>query len=215
MVELAGAAVTAILTRAPASGGKSRLFAALGRETDPALLEALLLDTVEAAQAPGTVRVVAVEPPAACGEVAALLPGVDVIPQPAGTLGERMAGVMRRLFEGGARAVALVGSDIPDLEPRVLREAFAALDGDPEAVVLGPSADGGYYLVGATRVPPLFDGIAWGTNHVLAATLRRAAEFALRVHLLEVIADVDTPADLRRVRARRTRTWADWHAKLD
>ena len=215
MVELAGAAVTAILTRAPSSGGKTRLFAALGRDTDPALLEALLLDTVEASEAPGIVRVVAVEPPAACGEVGALLRGVEVIPQPPGTLGERMAGVMRVLFGRGARAVALVGSDLPDLDARAVAEAFAVLDRDPDAVVLGPSADGGYYLLAATRLPPLFDGIEWGTDRVLAATLARASECGLAVRLLHVAADVDTPADLRRVRAHRTRSWAESHAQSE
>ena len=207
MVELADAAVAAILTRAPSSGGKSRLFTALGRSPDPALLAALLLDTCDAVRASAAAVVVAVEPADAAAEVLALVGGVDVIGQPAGDLGARMASVMRTIFARGARAVAIVGSDLPDLPPRRVGEAFAALDRDPAALVLGPAADGGYYLVAATRVPPVFEGIAWGTAGVLEATMAAAARHGLRVHLLDAVADVDGPADLRRVIAPRTRAW--------
>jgi hypothetical protein len=62
MVDLAGARVLAVLTRAPSSGGKSRLFASLGIPTDPRLLEALLLDTISGASAPGVRIVIAVTP---------------------------------------------------------------------------------------------------------------------------------------------------------
>ena len=206
MVELAGQAVLAILTRAPSSGGKRRLFAALGREPDPDLLTALLLDTVEATPS-NLPRVVAVEPAHACGEIAALLPGVLVVPQEEGTLGDRMAQTMRMLFERGARAVVLIGSDLPDLSASVVVDAFAALRRDPAALVLGPAADGGYYLIGATRVPPVFDGVEWGSDRVLAATIEAARSQGVAVHLVSGMADVDTPADLQPVRARRTRAW--------
>ena len=211
MVDLADAAVAAILTRAPSSGGKSRLFTALGRAPDPALLAALLLDTCDAVRASAAAIVVAVEPADAAAEVGALLGGVEVTGQPAGGLGVRMASVMRTIFSRGARAVAIVGSDLPDLPPPRVGEAFAALDRDPAALVLGPAADGGYYLVAATRVPPVFDGIEWGTAGVLQATVAAAARQGLRVHLLEPVADVDAPADLRRVTATRTRAWVQAH----
>lgn len=200
MVDVAGADVVAILTRAPSAGGKSRLFAALGRAPDPGLLEALLLDTLDGAGRPGVVRVVAVAPASACDEIRALAPAdVGVLPQPAGSLGDRMRGVMEALLARGARAVVLMGSDLPDIAPRLIDAAFAALDRDPQALVIGPAADGGYYLLGATRTPDVFDGIAWGGPDVLATTLNAAAGAGLRVHLLDPWRDVDTVEELIRL----------------
>jgi uncharacterized protein len=208
MVELADATVLAVLTRAPSAGGKSRLFAALGRPVDPALLTALLLDTLTSASVPGAIQVVAVEPGDGCDEIRQLVPAAHVIPQPSGTLGDRMRGVMQSLLDGGARAVALIGSDLPDIDTAAVAEAFAELHRDPDAIVLGPAADGGYYLVGAARLPDIFDdAIAWGTPVVLEQTLAATAARGLRVHLLPRTGDVDTVADLRRVRAPRTRAW--------
>jgi uncharacterized protein len=207
MVDLAGAAVAAILTRAPSAGGKSRLFDELRRPPDPALLTALLLDTFDAAAARGVARVVAVEPPDAGDELRHLLPGIEVIPQAGGTLGDRMAGTMRVLFERGARAVALVGSDLPDLRGQVLEEAFAALEDDPHGIVLGPARDGGYYLIAGTFVPPVFEGIEWGTPMVLAQTIASADRMGIPVRLTAAMRDVDTVADLREVTAPRTRAW--------
>lgn len=211
MVDLAGAAVIAILTRAPSSGGKSRLFSALGREPDPALLAALLLDTIDAAAVPGTTRVIVVDPPEAGEEVQALVPGLTVLPQGGGTLGARMRAAMETLFDRGARAVALIGSDLPDLQRRMVTEAFAALELDRTALVLGPADDGGYYLVAATTLPDVFDGIEWGSERVLVQTIAQAEQRGVRVHLLEPLSDVDTVTNLSRVAAPRTRQWVLSH----
>lgn len=200
-MDVANARTLAILTRAPSAGGKSRLFADLGRPPDRALLEALLLDTLAGAAAPGVRRVIAVTPPSACDEVRAMVAGagVAVIPQSNGDLGARMRATMADLFAAGAAAVALVGSDLPHITPACVAAAFDRLQADPASLVLGPAADGGYYLVAATRVPDVFDRIAWGGPRVLEQTVHAAAACGLRVHLLEVLADVDTADDLRRV----------------
>ena len=212
MVDQPGAAVLAVLTRAPAAGGKSRLFAGLGLPPDPALPLALLRDTLEAASVPGVRRVVAVTPPGALGATAAALPrDVEVVAQPDGDLGARMSGVMLHLSTRGAGRVVLIGSDLPEITPAPVARAFTLLSAHPNRVVLGPSADGGYYLIGATRVPPLFAGIPWGGPDVLDRTLAAAAQALVPVHLLDVSPDVDTPDDLRRAaRARpgsRTAAW--------
>jgi hypothetical protein len=95
MVDVADARVVAILTRAPSAGGKTRLFAGLSQPVDPALLEALLLDTVEGSRAPGVVQVVAVDPPRATDEIRRLVPAcVQGASQPGGSLGERMRAVL-------------------------------------------------------------------------------------------------------------------------
>ena len=69
-----------MLTRAPSSGGKTRLFTSLGIPSDPALLTALLLDTLDGAAAPGVRRVVAVTPPDACDDLRRSIGGVEVVP---------------------------------------------------------------------------------------------------------------------------------------
>jgi hypothetical protein len=217
MVDVAGARVLAILTRAPSSRGKSRLFAALGCTPDPALLSALLLDTLDAAAVSGVKRVIAVTPAAACDEVSAIVPpDVIVIPQADGDLGARMQAAFGSLLNRGATAVAIIGSDLPDIDRGLVGAAFDTLAHDPDSLVVGPAADGGYYLIAATRVPPVFDGIEWGSARVLEQTVAAAIGAGLRVSLLDVARDVDTPADLRRVATGNTaaRT-AAWMTRMD
>jgi rSAM/selenodomain-associated transferase 1 len=138
-----------------------------------------------------------------------------LLPQGAGDLGARMRGVFGRLLGAGARAVLLIGSDLPLIDAAALDQARRRLLDDTGVVVLGPAVDGGYYLIGASRLPAaLFEGIDWGTGGVLAATLARAEREGIRVALVSAAADVDTPDDLRRLleaprgRAVRTRAWA-------
>jgi rSAM/selenodomain-associated transferase 1 len=212
MVGRPQANVIGVLTRAPSRGGKSRLFAALGRPFDTALLSALLLDTLDATGIPGTDRVVAVAPADGCDEVRAMLPeAIEVVAQTGDPLGERMASLMRLLLDRGASRVVLIGSDLPALTAAPIHEAFASLERDPEAIVLGPAVDGGYYLIGATTVPDLFGGIEWGSARVLDQTRQAAARAGRRVHLLQPAADVDTVEDLVRLPAGvapRTAQWA-------
>lgn len=212
MVELASPSVVAILTRAPSSGGKSRLFAELRRPPDRALLEALLLDTLDAVSPSDAARIVAVEPAGACDSVAAIVPpDTQVVPQHGDDLGERMAAVMRTLFAAGARDVIVIGSDLPDLPPHTIADALRALQSDPASIVIGPANDGGYYLIAARHVPEVFARVEWGTPRVLMQTLEHAKAAGRRVHVLPALDDVDTAADLARVRAPRTRAWVDAH----
>jgi rSAM/selenodomain-associated transferase 1 len=210
MVELPGpaAAALAILTRAPAHGGKSRLFSALGVPPDPALLTSLLLDTLDGTHLPNLRRIVAVEPADACAGVRAIVPAdVEVMPQPGGTLGERMRDTMARLFAEGAAVAVLIGSDLPDIRAGTIERALSLLAREPGALVLGPARDGGYYLIAAAGIPDVFDGIEWGGPAVLEQTCRAAARQRQTVHLLDPLRDVDRPDDLAAVRARRTRAW--------
>jgi rSAM/selenodomain-associated transferase 1 len=208
MVGESGPIVVAVLTRAPSRGGKSRLFAALGRPPDPALLSALLLDTLDGAHLAGTTRVVCVEPADACDEVRALVPpDVRVQPQQGGSLGDRMRLTMDGLFAEGASIVVLVGSDLPDITPSSIAAAISTVRQDPASVVLGPAQDGGYYLIAATTTPNVFEGIEWSSPRVLEQTRAAASRRGLRVHLLAPLRDVDAPQDLRSVRAARTRAW--------
>jgi rSAM/selenodomain-associated transferase 1 len=210
VVGVAQAPTVALLARAPSAGGKRRLFAALGIQPDPTLLTALLLDTLDGALATGFRILVGVEPPSAVDAVRALVPPrVEVVAQSAGDLGDRMRALMGEAFARGADAVVLVGSDLPDLSPEPLRAAVDALAAEPQVVVLGPAADGGYYLVGATQLPDIFTGIAWGGPDVLAQTEAAADRVGLACRHVAMQSDVDRPADLVRVRARRTWAWVE------
>jgi uncharacterized protein len=121
--------------------------------------------------------------------------GPAYLPQADGDLGRRMEDAFARAFADGAERVVIVGSDLPELSASLLRRAFDALDVHP--AVLGPARDGGYYLLGLRRmVPGIFDGIAWSTPDVLAATLARFRAADVAPAMLDELADVDEVQDL-------------------
>lgn len=191
------------MAKAPRPGrAKTRLSPPLSPAAAARLARCLLLDTfrrvreVEEAQ-----PVLLYTPQAARRMFRRLAPGFRLVPQPSGNLGRRMSAAFERLLARGPRPVVVIGGDAPSLPRRVLERALRALDGRTTDVVLGPSADGGYYLIGLRRpCAALFTGIAWSTPTVLAATLARARAARLRVTLLPRWWDVDTPADLVRLR---------------
>jgi rSAM/selenodomain-associated transferase 2/rSAM/selenodomain-associated transferase 1 len=117
-------------------------------------------------------------------------------PQATGDLGRRMHLAMQCAFDGGARRVVLVGTDIPGLTAAILEQAFAALD--EKDLVIGPSIDGGYWLVGMTRPENIFDGITWSRPDVLENTLTLARRKGMTPCLLDPLNDLDTPGDLAR-----------------
>jgi len=101
-------------------------------------------------------------------------------------------------------SVMALGSDHPTLPLDRVHRAFDLVESGVD-VALGPAEDGGYYLIALRAgavAPRLFEGIAWSTETVLAATLDRCRELGLRVELLPEASDVDTPEDLRRLAAR-------------
>ncbi|WP_375171182.1 TIGR04282 family arsenosugar biosynthesis glycosyltransferase [Marinobacter sp.] len=122
--------------------------------------------------------------------------GLEQCIQQGGTLGDRMLAALTAALQNHDRAM-VVGSDCPSVDPQYVRQALDRLaDHD---VVLGPSDDGGYVLIGARRVRPgMLDGIAWGTEQVLDQTLARLDQLGLSVGLLEPRWDVDEPADWAR-----------------
>ncbi len=124
--------------------------------------------------------------------------GAPAFPQQEGDLGRKMSEAIAEAFVRGHRRVVLVGSDMPHLDPATVAEAFAKL-GRGAKLVLGPAEDGGYFLVGACSVPPIFEGIEWGRSGVLVATLERARDAGLAPELLSAGFDVDTAADLERL----------------
>lgn len=118
-----------------------------------------------------------------------------------GHLGQRMRQAMQRAFDGGAHRVVLVGTDIPGLTTAILEQAFKALH--EKDLVLGPSVDGGYWLVGMTRPENIFDGIMWSRPDVLENTLTLARQKGMAPCLLDPLNDLDTPGDLAREMGRQ------------
>jgi rSAM/selenodomain-associated transferase 1 len=202
-----------VFARDPVPGRvKTRLAPVLGDAGAAALHAAFVRDLCErlcgrtAAAGPWDVTVAADPGPDTpfFRELAAALP-VTVTAQDDGDLGARMARGLRHALEAGADAALLIGTDLPTLPVGHLRTALEALGGAP--LVLGPSVDGGYYLVGARRdaladwdriTARLFAGIPWGTDTVLHDTLGRAD--GLPVALGPAWYDVDDPPDLERLR---------------
>jgi glycosyltransferase A (GT-A) superfamily protein (DUF2064 family) len=104
-------------------------------------------------------------------------------PQSDGDRGSRLASFFAGEFEDGARRVVAIASEAPTLDPSFVIGAFVALEG--RDIVLGPSTDGGYYLVGCRQgVPPCFEGVDWKRADVLGQTIDRLDGTGLSVAVL-------------------------------
>jgi rSAM/selenodomain-associated transferase 2/rSAM/selenodomain-associated transferase 1 len=116
-------------------------------------------------------------------------------PQGDGDLGARMSRAATDAFAAGAPAVVIIGADCPELDASTVARTFDSLKSN--RVVFGPARDGGYYLVGLRGpLPWLFEGVTWGTNSVLAASLAKAQTAGIEPSLLPELSDIDEPADL-------------------
>lgn len=119
---------------------------------------------------------------------------VSIRPQTNGDLGSRMKSAIDTALGQGCQQVVLIGTDVPQMESRHLAAAFETLaDHD---VVLGPTLDGGYWLVGCRRPADIFTDMAWGSSDVLNQTLAAADKQGLSVAQLAPLNDMDTEADL-------------------
>ncbi|MHC4664838.1 MAG: TIGR04282 family arsenosugar biosynthesis glycosyltransferase [Planctomycetota bacterium] len=122
-------------------------------------------------------------------------------------LGQRMKNAFAYAFADGFSKGVLIGSDLPDLPADFLCLGLRTLD--TRDAVLGPSSDGGYYLIGFSRqafLPEAFDNIAWGTDRVFAHTVRILKRHRRKIHVLPRWHDVDTLEDLKSLAARSRST---------
>ena len=112
-----------------------------------------------------------------------------------GDLGDRLVRAFQSAFEQGAESAIAIGIDCPGITSPLLHTALRELH--THDLVLGPATDGGYYLIGLSKVTPgLFQSIEWGTDRVLQQTLTHASRLNLKTTQLAPLADVDRPADL-------------------
>jgi len=183
-----------------ARGGRCEARHKLGRladrEAGVAAASLLLAHSLAVARASGAAVVVA----AADDEVAAACPpDACVLPQRGLTFGDRLTRAVADAFDLGFQRVVVVGTDTPALSARACRDALDLLaddTGKPRAV-LGPSRDGGFYLLGLSAYDPrIFDGIPWRTRRVLACTRRNLAGY--RILTLPPLTDADDEGSLRR-----------------
>ena len=197
-----------VMAKYPVPGRvKTRLARALGPKAASDLFRAFILDLADRLRALPYDVTWAYWPPAAPFD--ALVPGARCHPQRGRDLGARMVVALAAAFADGGGPVLVVGADAPHVPAASLAEAARSLRAGKE-LVLGPAADGGYYLIGLRRpMPSLFTEVPWGTGDVLAATRTRARALGLRTHLLPPSFDVDEVEDLRRLRAVIARGEAD------
>jgi len=124
-------------------------------------------------------------------------PGFHFIVQKGEDLGQRLQNAFCTVFNNGTQKAVAVASDVPDLSAGIMNESIKALDRSD--VVIGPCYDGGYYLLGMSRLQSeLFDGISWSTEQVYRQTLAATMINGLTVHKLQTLIDIDTVADIRR-----------------
>jgi rSAM/selenodomain-associated transferase 1 len=113
------------------------------------------------------------------------------------TLGDRMRNAFSDVFAREAEQAVLLGSDLPDIDTRIIDTSFEFL-GKTDGVV-GPAIDGGYYLIGLRKDlfnGDLFSGIDWGTASVFRQTMGQFRAAGLNAHVLEARQDIDTHDDL-------------------
>lgn len=214
------------MAKAPIPGSvKTRLVPPLSADQAAELSRALLADLLEQLrELSDAARYLCYAPDHAGALMGALAgPGFDLIAQRGADLGARMAAACTDLWARGHRNVVLIGGDLPAFPVDYLVRAFAYLKAPAAPVVLGPSEDGGYYLIGMNRpVADIFQDMTWSHDEVLARTLAKLAGLDIPTRRLPGWFDVDTPADLERLRgldttaaarARRTlsllRQWDD------
>ena len=204
--------IVLLFIKAPIKGQvKSRLAADVGEETTLELYKNFVLDIVETVETSGYPFRICFYPSGGEEIVSDWLGRQYLyLAQEGDDLGLRMGNAFRRIFLEGFTSALLIGSDIPDLPSAVIQSAFESLKKND--VVIGPAADGGYYLIGFNNnsfLPRIFQGIAWGTNTVFLKTLDILKGASLRVHLAPEWKDVDTLGDLRDLYERNRDTAFD------
>ncbi|WP_406341635.1 DUF2064 domain-containing protein [Streptomyces sp. NBC_00648] len=190
-----GAPVTLlVIAKAPVPGRvKTRLTPPYSPEEAARIAEAALADTLDAVlAAPARRRVLVLD--GAPGPW--LPPGIEVVPQCAGGLDERLAAAFAR----DPGPALLIGMDTPQVSPALLAPALAGWG--PGEAWFGPAADGGFWSLGLTAPDPaLLRGVPMSVPETGAVQRRRLVDVGLTVHELPPLRDVDTAADVREVAA--------------
>ena len=185
-----------VYLKAPVPGGvKTRLQSRYSADEAAALYTAFIQDTFQTASGVQADRYYAAytgDP----GLVQSVTPpGWQLVPQIEADLGARMRQSLNASIASGADRVTLIGSDIPSLPANHITSAASRLE--TSDVVIGPTTDGGFYLIGTRReLPDIFANIAWSTDRVFEETTAAIQANGLLLGLVPPCGDVDTPEDL-------------------
>ncbi|HSZ61767.1 MAG TPA: TIGR04282 family arsenosugar biosynthesis glycosyltransferase [Terriglobales bacterium] len=215
--------VLVVMAKAPRPGAvKTRLTSSLSPESVTAFYCCLLHDTLALARSLSDVELAIMCPASDVNELAKLAgDGARAVAQKGEGLAAALTSVFAHFAKPGGRGVVAFNSDSPHLPASVLRSAFDTLAAHD--LVVGPTEDGGYYLVGAKAAHPrLFDSDGMGTASALEALLARARGLQLSVGFTDPFYDIDVEGDLTRLaselhlapdRAPRTAAWLkEWGA---
>ncbi len=210
-----------IMAKAPRLGSvKTRLAESLSLQAVTELYRCLLNDTIALAQVLDHVEIAIMCPASDVEDLSrAVAKTVRIMPQTGQGLAAGLTSVFAHFAAAGHRRIIAFNSDSPHLPASVLETAFDVLEACD--LVVGPTHDGGYYLVGARASHPgLFTSDGMGTANALEALLTRARALGLSVHLTDPFCDIDVAADLsqladelRRIpgKAPRTAKWlSEW-----
>ncbi len=224
-VSRSGDCTLVIMAKAPKPGVvKTRLAQSLPLEAVVELYRCLLDDTMALAQSLGDVDVAIMCPAADVDDLSrAVGDSIPIVAQSGDGLAAGLTSVFAHFTAAGRRRVVAFNSDSPHLPASVLKSAFRALA--QSDVVVGPTHDGGYYLVGATASHPgLFSGDGLGTTNAYDALLGRVRELGLSVSLTDPFYDIDVAGDLSRLagelqrapaKAPRTAQWLmEWRKAM-
>jgi rSAM/selenodomain-associated transferase 1 len=201
-----GLIALAVMTKAPEAGRvKTRLTPPLSADEAASLNICFLRDTAAAisrtAQHGRAMGVGVYTPSGSEAAYYEILPeDFILVPQRGDAFGERLTAATDDLLQLGFDSVCLIDSDSPTVPDTAFSEAIDVLSKTNDCVVLGPSDDGGYYLIGLKKTHRrLFQQIDWSTEHVLEQTIAAAKEIDLQVHLLAPWYDVDDRGTLSRL----------------
>jgi len=194
---------------------KTRLAASLSPEAIIELYKCLIEDTVQLARSVTSDALAIVCPVSDAADLSAWLPDIEIVAQEGKGLAAGLVSAFRVFTGRGYRQVVALDGDSPQIPCQTLEQAFRLLDGSD--LVVGPTTDGGYYLLGATALQAaLFDHHRIGTGGALDSLVAAARKLNLRLALTETAYDVDEPGDLARLseeldlfpsRAPRTARW--------
>ncbi|PYT78421.1 MAG: glycosyltransferase [Acidobacteria bacterium] len=212
-----------IMAKAPRLGSvKTRLAESLPLEAITELYRCLLNDTIALAQTLDHVEIAIMCPASDAEDLSRVVAKtVPIVPQTGQGLAAGLACVFKHFAASGHQRVMAFNSDSPHLPAAVLETAFDLLE--TRDLVVGPTHDGGYYLVGAKASHPgLFSNDGMGTRNALEALLTRARELGISVQLTDPFYDIDIAADLRQLadelrrmprKAPRTAEWLSKQAR--
>jgi rSAM/selenodomain-associated transferase 1 len=191
-----------VVGKAPRAGlAKTRLVPPLLPDDAAQLYRGFLCDSVAMALELGWERVSLVYPHGSDHALRSLLPpAVHFFQQPGEGLQDALVSAFASHFGLGFDRVVLIASDTPTLPSTIPEQACVALE--THDLAIGPSVDGGYYLIGMRKLhAALFEGIDWSTHQVFRQTMARATGLRLRIFATPEWYDVDEPDDLIRLRA--------------